>query len=53
LMVGLVLQLTPLVGAAWAGVIVMAALLLVAGILAWAALRQFSAPAAAPAEIAA
>ena len=51
LMVGLVLQLTPLVGAAWAGVIVMAALLLIAGILAWAALRQFSAP--APAEIAA
>ena len=51
LMVGLVLQLAPLVGAAWAGVIVMAALLLLAGLLAWGALRQFSSPAVAPTEI--
>ena len=45
LMVGLVLQLAPLVGAAWAGVIVMAAVLLVAGLLAWIALRIFTRPA--------
>lgn len=50
LMVGLVLQLTPLVGAAWAGVIVMAAVLLIAGLLAWAALRQFTGSNTPPAE---
>jgi hypothetical protein len=48
LVVGLVLQLVPLVGAAWAGVIVMAALLLIAGIFAWSAMRQFSSPASPP-----
>jgi hypothetical protein len=53
LMVGLVLQLAPMVGAAWAGVIVMAVLLFIAGLLAWSALRQFSAPASAPSETAA
>lgn len=53
LMVGLVLQLAPLVGAAWAGVIVMAALLLIAGLLAWIALRIFTRPAGTSTETAA
>jgi len=42
LMIGLVLQLLPIVGAAFAGLIVMAAALVLAGILAYAALRAFS-----------
>lgn len=45
LMVGLVIQLAPLVGGAGAGVIVMAIVLLIAGLLAWAALRIFTRPA--------
>ena len=52
-MVGLVMQLAPLVGAAWAGVIVMVALLLIAGLLAWVALRIFTRPVGNPTETAA
>ena len=50
LMVGLVLQLAPLVGAAWAGVIVMGAILLIAGLLAWSAIRLLTGSAAKTAE---
>jgi len=50
LMVGLVLQLAPIVGAAFAGAIVMVAVLLVAGLLAWTAVRLFSGSAAKTAE---
>lgn len=42
LMVGLVLQLAPLVGAAWSGVIVMVTMMLLAGLLAWIAVRTFT-----------
>ena len=44
-MVGLVLQLAALVGGAAAGGIVMIAMLLIAGLLAWGALRAFTGPA--------
>ena len=49
LVVGLVLALVPLVGAVLAGVIVLAACLAIAGLLAWLAIRQFSAPTPDPA----
>ncbi len=45
LMVGLVLQLAPIVGAAFAGLIVTAVLLLIAGLLAWIAIRVLTRPA--------
>ncbi len=48
LMVGLVLQLAPLVGAALAGAIVMLVVLLLAGMLVWAATRLFAKTASPP-----
>src|ERR1700754_243536 len=45
LVLGLVLTLVPLVGPAFAGLILMAAALLLAALLAWLAVRQIAVPA--------
>lgn len=50
LMLGLVLALAPLVGAALAGIILMAGGLLLAGLLAWIAIRLIAGPPKAEAE---
>lgn len=44
LMLGLVLALAPLVGAAWAGVILLVAGFVVAGVLSWIAIRLLAGP---------
>lgn len=51
LVVGLVLALVPLVGAAGAGLVLLVAGLVIAGLLAWAAMRLFSTPSNKPPEV--